>query len=721
MHSSLESSDVGEPGAVRGSGTWARAGAGAERVRLWNPRCTVFLLGFALLRIAIPGSVSAKDDRPPINSVAHAPTQPHSGEPVRVTARISSTISNVVLAYQRVDPGNYIDLQDGAYKTKWIPVPMNDRGLDGDAVAGDGVYTATLPGSLQSHRRLVRYRITGTDGSGKTLNAPDLDDGGLNFAYFTYDGVPGWSGAIDPKSKDAKRREIVHFSTDVMRRIQVYHLISKAASVENVTWREQDGGKDYKYTGTFVSGDKVYDHVRFRARGGVWRYAMGKNMWKFDFNKGHFFEAQDDFGRAYHTKWNKVNLRACIQQGDYGHRGEQGMFEAVGFRLFNLAGVEAPDTHWVQLRIIDGVEENPSDQYRGDFWGLYLAIENEDGHFLKEHGLPDGNLYKMENGSGTLRNQGAGAVTNRSDLDRFMAAYQHGTPSQAWWQTNVDLSRYYSYRSILECIHHYDVAEGKNYNYYLNPQTGRWIVFPWDIDLTWADNMYGSGEEPFKRRVLRPSHFRHEYQNRLREIRDLLFNTDQAWQLIDECAAIIAAPSGAPSIVDADRAKWDYHPVMAHGWKAGQGLFYQAARTRDFAGMVRLMKTYVKLRGAWIDATLLNDAKAPPTPVITNIGPESRLAFRSAPYAGTNGFAAIRWRVGEISRPVASDAKPSGPGTYEMIAVWESGELPGFEDEMKIPSEVVKPGHMYRVRARMKEITGLWSHWSAPIEFVGGN
>jgi hypothetical protein len=119
--------------------------------------------------------------------------------------------------------------------------------------------------------------------------------------------------------------------------------------------------------------------------------------------------------------------------------------------------------------------------------------------------------------------------------------------------------------------------------------------------LTWADHMYGSSEEPFNRRVLSRPAFQLEYQNRLREIRDLLFNTDQAWQVINEYAAIIADPAGGPSMADADRAKWDYHPMMAMGGKAGQGLFYQAAPSRDFRGMVRLMRNYVKTRAKWIE------------------------------------------------------------------------------------------------------------------------
>src|SRR5258706_561273 len=201
-----------------------------------------------------------------------------------------------------------------------------------------------------------------------------------------------------------------------MRRMQAYHLIAKNGDVEKPTWLQRSQGNDYRYTGTLVFDGKVYDHIRFRARGGVWRHAMGKNMWKFDFNKGDTLVAKDDYGKPYPHKWSKINLRACIQQGDYGHRGEQGMFEAVGFQLFNLAGVEAPRTHWAQLRIVTDENETPANQYQGDFWGLYLAIENEDGRFLKEHGLPDGNLYKMMWGQGLLSHQADGASTNASDL-----------------------------------------------------------------------------------------------------------------------------------------------------------------------------------------------------------------------------------------------------------------------------------------------------------------
>ena len=165
----------------------------------------------------------------------------------------------------------------------------------------------------------------------------------------------------------------------------------------------------------------VYDHINYRARGGVWRYAMGKNMWKFDFNRGHRFQARDNYGNEYSELWDKINFSSVIQQGDFRHRGEQGLFESVGFKLYNLAGTESPNTNYVHFRIVESENENGADQYKSDFQGLYLAIEQPDGNFLDEHGLPDGNFYKIEgNNPESVTNQGPYQVDDRSDARSFI-------------------------------------------------------------------------------------------------------------------------------------------------------------------------------------------------------------------------------------------------------------------------------------------------------------
>jgi hypothetical protein len=558
---------------------------------------------------------------------------------------------------------------------------------------------------------------------------PSSGDGTSNQAYFVYDGVPGWKGAINPQSREASRSAIAEFPPTAMLRVQVYHLIAKDSEIKNATWYERDNVKDYKYFGTLVADGQVYDHVGFRARGGVWRHAMGKNMWKISFNKGNSLRAKDDYGRPYPARWSKLNLRACIQQGDYGARGEQGMFEAVGFRLFNLAGTESPFTHWVHWRVVTTEQEAPASQYEGDFWGLYLAIENEDGSFLKDHSLPDGNVYKMMNGQGELAHQGGNSVTNHSDIQTLLSGFAEDRPA-AWWSTTASLDRYYSYRAILEGIHHYDVDAGKNYTFYFNPETRKAQVVPWDIDLTWDEQMYGAGQEPMLQPVLSQAGYRREYRNRLREIRDLLFNPEQTGRLIDECAAVIWDASGKPSMVEADRRKWDHHPIMESRHvltdKAGKGKFYLASPTRDFGGMVQLMKAWVETRSAWIDSHLLKASDGPATPKLELAGQTDGSSkgdpwtLRCSEYQGAAPFAAQQWRLAEVAPPGVEGNRPVSPGKYEITSIWQSGEQPVFAPTQNLPPGLVHAGATYRARVRVKDALGSWSHWSAPVEILGG-
>src|SRR5690606_6459427 len=112
--------------------------------------------------------------------------------------------------------------------------------------------------------------------------------------------------------------------------------------------------------------------------------------------------------------------------------------------------------------------------------------------------------------------------------------------------------KYYNYQAIVQGIHHYDICYGKNYFYFLNPETGKWSVHTWDLDLTWADNMYDAGcggADDFKSRVTERAPFNLEYRNRVRELRDLLFNTDQAWKVIDEHATIVQGSGSGPDIL----------------------------------------------------------------------------------------------------------------------------------------------------------------------------
>ncbi|MGJ8696892.1 MAG: lamin tail domain-containing protein [Verrucomicrobiaceae bacterium] len=664
---------------------------------------------------------------PQVRQVSHLPKEPVSGEEVVVSAKVTDPdgVASVTLEYQLVNPGDYFCRYlkfstngnanpDPRFEdpSEWTSLPMSDDGNGGDALASDSIYSVTLPAALQTHRRLIRYRISVSDTPGAGIRVPYADDPQPNFAYFVYDGTPDWTGVIRPGDT------AVTYPGELMSSIATYFLLSKNEWVDDSQFGGYSGS-EYLWPGTLVYDGKIYDHVQYRPRGGVHRYQYGKNFWKFDFPRGHRFEARDRNGKRYKTDWNKLNFSSIVQQVNFNHRGEQGLFEGVGFRLFELAGVPACQTHYNQFYVIDETSESGANQYEGDYYGLFLSIEQMDGQYLDQHDLPDGNLYKIEGHSGDSNNQGPFSVSDRSDVTGFISGYRNNNPTAQWWRDNFNLESYYSYRTIVEGIHHYDIAGGKNYFYYHNPNTDKFQVLPWDLDLTWANNMFGSGNHDFSSKVAQNPAFNTDYQNRVREIMDLLYNNDQANHLIEESVRDVWNPAGL-SLVGADRRLWDNNPRITT-----KDRYYDVAADNEFSGMIDVLKNYVGSRGSWMTSNLLSQENViPDTPVITYSGvagfPANGLQFTSSTYSSGTSFAAMEWRVAEVYNPDTANYVPGDPLIYEIENPASSGVLGSFNSAFEFPVIAARPGNTYRARVRHQDSAGRWSHWSEPVEFVAG-
>jgi hypothetical protein len=116
-----------------------------------------------------PGTPGALNSRAAINAapaifdVTHNPPVPAANQAVLVTARVHDPdgVASVQLRY-RLDPSATLN-----------SIPMLDDGTAGDAVAGDGLYSATLPGRPAS--TLVAFHVQATDGfgPGATSTFPD--------------------------------------------------------------------------------------------------------------------------------------------------------------------------------------------------------------------------------------------------------------------------------------------------------------------------------------------------------------------------------------------------------------------------------------------------------------------------------------------------------------------------------------------------------------------
>lgn len=99
----------------------------------------------------MPNSRLVNNAGPALFDVTHRPALPRANQAVKVFTRVSDPdgLGSIQLQY-RIDPS--ASLQS---------VAMNDAGAGGDEIAGDGVYTATIPG--QGSGTLAAFRITASD------------------------------------------------------------------------------------------------------------------------------------------------------------------------------------------------------------------------------------------------------------------------------------------------------------------------------------------------------------------------------------------------------------------------------------------------------------------------------------------------------------------------------------------------------------------------------
>ncbi len=111
-----------------------------------------------------PNSRSVPNAGPAIYAVTHTPTLPAAGQATVVTARVHDPdgVTSLTLNY-RLDPG-----------TVYTSVPMRDDGTGGDAIAGDGIYSATIPGQFAN--RIVAFYVSAADGLAATTRFPALID-----------------------------------------------------------------------------------------------------------------------------------------------------------------------------------------------------------------------------------------------------------------------------------------------------------------------------------------------------------------------------------------------------------------------------------------------------------------------------------------------------------------------------------------------------------------
>jgi hypothetical protein len=154
---------AGQTATLRFKARWL-CGCPEPLLRFWG--CYLEAVG----RLTLPGnlgtpglanSCAKTNTGPAIYQVRHDPAVPAANQSVVVTARVADPDGLPALTLQyRFDP-----------TTTTTNLAMNDAGINGDAIAGDGIYSATLPARPAN---AIAFVLLATDTAGTTNRFPEL-------------------------------------------------------------------------------------------------------------------------------------------------------------------------------------------------------------------------------------------------------------------------------------------------------------------------------------------------------------------------------------------------------------------------------------------------------------------------------------------------------------------------------------------------------------------
>lgn len=676
---------------------------------------------------ALP-SPAAQPKPAAIGDVRHEPAAPKPDVPVLVTARLAEGVTRPVLKLQAVAPGKYVRKADAEYEKDWTDLPMRDDGKDGDAKAGDGVFSARVPAAYQKHRWLLRYRVAAVDAAGKAVRSPAAEDPCPNFAWWCDAGPAAWTGSREPGKTPAAT-----YSAEFLGTLQSLHLIARAEDVAKSQW---DGNfHKQRQPGTVVYRGVVYDHILYSNRGQGSAHIAGKNKWALKFNRGREVPFADHDGVPFPAPCDSIDLNPG-QSTPYLPilRGVAGLDEVLAMRAYRLAGVPSPPATWVQWRVVTGADEvSAKDQYAGDLWGLYIAVGEMDPDMLADRKLPDGLTVSAQSGVKHML-KGQEPADAQKEWEKFLAGMR-SNPKEDWWRKNLDLPAYFSFHALNRLLGNVDLRPDGNHGYYRHPD-GRWAPIPWDMDMSFVPRHHQPGYIEAIGCMRQPA-IALEYRNRAREILDLFASegTEQGGQVGQLAADLGSALTPKKFDVDwprLDEARWNFAPRFnqkgsyfvnpAEGDHFG-GRWKRTLATNDFAGFrkylvdfctdTRPVKNYAPNDGdqrgyGW--GYLNHEAKDDRIPATPTVGRPRADGYRfeASEFASPakHEAAALEWRVGRVGKR----------GWYELDDHWKKES--GTGRAIDVPAEVFKEPGEYRVRARWRDATGRCSHWSAPVAVV---
>ncbi len=413
------------------------------------------------------------ENRPPaIRDVRHDPVLPRAGEPIVVTACLTDNdgVASATCYYRSEGQASFTAL------------PMVDDGSGDDAIAGDHVYTATIPGAAAGTMRA--FYIEASDGA-----------------------VAGrFPTPLEPSAEVPNRTCLVRVGDAQLPTRFARYRVWLSNDVIN-TFTSRPNLSNELLDCTFVYNDKdVFYNARIRFRGspfirsGCCRDPRDRYAYRIDFNPDQRFQGREE-----------INL----DNTEGGNRGP--LQERASYWFYKEMGLQHSRQEYVRL-IINGQSHfiyEDVQKIDGDYVDAWFP-EDTDGYIHKiddyfEYTADGTGFANLDEGlkyDGThpllkeTYRWGFEKRSHREDdnwehLFDFAVAMNMPSSDPGYEQAVESVIDPQHFARVLAIRHavgdwdSYGYTRGKNnYFYYALPES-RWYLLPWDIDFT-----LGSGHGP---------------------------------------------------------------------------------------------------------------------------------------------------------------------------------------------------------------------------------
>lgn len=365
---------------------------------------------------------------PIISALEPNPPQPVTG-PLAVAAKVlpvNQPVATVRLYYRRMF---------GTETMLW----MQDDGLGGDAQAGDGIWTALIPGTAFAPGEMTRWRLVAADRQGVETKEP---------AFRAPLDSPQYFGTVAQDARIRTALPVLHwFTTNAAR-----------------------AGTASGARGSVYYEGELYDNVLFSLHGQS-SSGFPKKSYNIDFN------------RAQRFRWNTQAPRVADIDLLSNWADKSKVRHVLAYEVMRLAGVAAHFAFTVRV------------QQNGRFFSTADLVEDADEIYLERAGLNrDGALYKVYNNdlnrdAGNTATSGVEKKTrrfeNNSDLQALINSLDlTGRALENYLYDHIDIPRCVNLLAANSVIRNIDMHSKNWYIYRDTGRSGEWAILPWDLDLS---------------------------------------------------------------------------------------------------------------------------------------------------------------------------------------------------------------------------------------------